>query len=102
MIQKEKIFEKIIKTGNCGDVSCHYECPFFKKNVCTAWDKPIVKAIKDMRKKNEQLKKDLSIMCKVFEKMKNCFNCKKMIKGTREKCKDCISSKDYRYWELAE
>ena len=59
MIQKEKIFEKIIKTGSCGDVSCHSECPFFKKNVCTAWDKPIVKAIKDIRKEKEQIKEKI-------------------------------------------
>lgn len=53
-----------------------------------------------LKKENEQLKKELSFVCKTFETMKNCFNCGKMIKGTREKCKDCITSKDYKYWEF--
>lgn len=48
-----EVIENFVKTGNCGDVSCHYECPFFsKKNkACKIHNTSLYKSIYELRKK---------------------------------------------------
>lgn len=47
---------------------------------------------KETQEENEKLKQQ-------NEKMRNCVNCKNMIKGTRDVCIGCFN---FKHWEIAE
>ena len=70
-----EVIENFVKTGNCGDVSCHYECPFFsKKNkVCKIHNTSLYKSIYELRKKNEQLKAQIEQLKRKMGVMQSCY-----------------------------
>ena len=48
---------------------------------------------------NDETLQEICRLEQRIEKMKNCINCKNMIKGTRDICNNCFN---LRYWELTE